>query len=370
MSAALPAVVLTPGILKQVSLINIPNVSAVKVTNGTPFDITYSGFGVQGSSIIPAGLEYMLYSHIKNAGYLNLLAVNNAGVTGNGVINMVVYDTGEQLPPGVWPVSVPTQTVSANVSTVQTLSNETSVAGTLVIDMGVPGNTNLVTLYNDGHATWSVLQGGVVHQVFKINTSGNALQLGQSGDNSEVLGGLFVDQNLSVTGTSSVAVVNGTQLNASTDVSTNQYNDGSGNSVLAITPGTTTRLQTNAGGTIAFQVSGISQASVSSSAFNVTPAATFTSSVTANGGFILGGASFTYGMYTNGISRISAGTFTGTGTFGQLINHGLGATPNIVVMTPKAGNSTTTFGADTYTSTQFTAVTNNAIGMAFLAIRF
>jgi hypothetical protein len=369
MSQALPATILTPGIAKNISLVNIPNVSAVKFTNGTPFDITYSGFGVQGTSIIPAGLEYMLYANIKNAGYMNVVAVNNAGVSGNGVVNMVVYDTGEAIPPGVWPVSVPTQTVSANVSTVQTLSNETSVSGTLVIDMGVPGNTNLITFYNDGHATWSVLQGGVAHQVIKINTSGNALQLGQSGDNSEVLGGLFVDQALSVTGTSSVAVVNGTQLNASTDVSTNQYNDGSGNSVLSITPGTTTRLQTNTGGTIALQINAVTQVSLTASAFNVTPAATFAAAITGNGGFILGGSTNTYAMYTNGISRISAGTYSGSGS-GQLVNHGLGGTPNIVLLTTKAGSSTTTYGADTYTSTQFTAATGVAMAIAFLAIRF
>jgi hypothetical protein len=257
-----------------------------------------------------------------------------------------------------------------SVTNVTALSNETTTVKTLIIDIGLVGNTLLYQLFSDGSASWSVISGGTPHTVIQVNNTGNPLLLGKVGDNVEVLGGLFVDGALSVTNTSSVATVNGTNLNASSTVSSNQYNDGSGNSIMAITPGTTTRLQTNAGGTIAFQVSGISQASVSSAAFNVTPAATFTSSVTANGGFILGGASFNYGLYTNSLSRISTGTYTSSNV-AHTTNHNLGAIPSNVLTTGGSSGGTTTTGSDTYGATTFTSIEGaNGVLMRFRAERF
>jgi hypothetical protein len=257
-----------------------------------------------------------------------------------------------------------------SVTNVTALSNETTTVKTLIIDIGLVGNTLLYQLFSDGSASWSVMSGGTPHTVIQVNNTGNPLVLGKVGDNVEVLGGLFVDGALSVTGTSSVATVNGTNLNASSTVSSNQYNDGSGNSVMAITPGSVTRLQTNTGGTIAFQVNGASQASISTAAFNVTPAATFSSNVTANGGFTLGGATFNYGLYTNSLSRISTGTYA-SAVGAHTTNHNLGAVPSNVLTTGGVSTGTATTGSDTYGATTFTSTEGAAgVTMRFRAERF
>ena len=76
------------------------------------------------------------------------------------------------------------------ITTGQTLSNEGNPSNLLVIDMGDVTFNQLVTIYNDGHSVWAVDQAGVKHQVFKIQTTGNPLQLGQAGDTTDVLGTL------------------------------------------------------------------------------------------------------------------------------------------------------------------------------------
>jgi hypothetical protein len=272
---------------------------------------------------------------------------------------LTLYDASEQVS-GTYPVSLFYQTslgggtTSTSVASTNTVSNESNPINTLFIDGGPTGNLNMINIYND-HFIWSVVQGGVAHQVLKGNITGNPLQIGQVGDNAEVLGGLFVDAALSVTGIASVGVVNATNLNASTNVSTNQYNDGSGNSVLAITPGSVTRLQTNTGGTIAFQINGGNQATISAAAGMVV-----SNPVGANG-FSLNSGSFNYGMYVGSVSRISTGTYSST-TGAKTVNHGLGAAPTNVMITGGTSTGTATSGADTYGATTFTVI-DGAIGV-------
>ncbi len=88
--------------------------------------------------------------------------------------------------------------IGGNVTTssIQTLSNEGSASGLLVIDMGDTANNQILTFFNDGHCTWAVDQSGTKHQVIKVQTSGNPLLLGQSGDIVEVLGDLQADGNV------------------------------------------------------------------------------------------------------------------------------------------------------------------------------
>src|SRR5438094_9278398 len=108
MPIALPAVSLTPGTTSKVSLVNLGAIQALKVTNGTPFDLTTSGFGISGGNlIVPAGLEYLLHAEDGNTGHIDILPVNNIGASGTGVANLVVYLQNERLPQGTWPVSVP-----------------------------------------------------------------------------------------------------------------------------------------------------------------------------------------------------------------------------------------------------------------------
>lgn len=109
-------------------------------------------------------------------------------------INIVYYAPYETVPEtpqlGNSPIGIGG---SVNTSNVQTLSNEGSAAGLLIIDTGDATFSQVYTLFNDGHCVWSVDQAGTKHQVLKIQTSGNPLQLGQTADIIEVLGHLLVD---------------------------------------------------------------------------------------------------------------------------------------------------------------------------------
>jgi hypothetical protein len=82
---------------------------------------------------------------------------------------------------------------NVSVTSISALSNEGSAVGTLVIDIGPLGNTNIIQIWND-HFTWSVVQGGVAHTVMQGQTAGNPLLLGKLGDITEVLGKLLADQ--------------------------------------------------------------------------------------------------------------------------------------------------------------------------------
>ena len=111
------------------------------------------------------------------------------------------FAPGEEVPAqptlGNSPIGIGGNVATTNISS---LSNEGAASNTLVIDMGDSGFSQLLTMYNDGHCLWQVDQSGVKHQAIKIQTSGNPLQLGVSGDTSEVLGNLVVDGTLTSTG--------------------------------------------------------------------------------------------------------------------------------------------------------------------------
>src|SRR5258708_13697816 len=115
------------------------------------------------------------------------------------------YVPGETVPEaprlGNSPIGISGQ---INMSSVQTLSNEGNPVNTLVIDMGDTAFSQIVAIFNDGHALWAVDQSGTKHQVLKIQSAGNPLQLGQTGDTSEVLGDLLTDGKFTIIGVSSL----------------------------------------------------------------------------------------------------------------------------------------------------------------------
>ncbi len=124
-------------------------------------------------------------------------------------LNAIYYAPNEVVPPaftlGNSPIGIGG---SVNTTGVQTLSNEGTGSGLLVMDMGDTTFSQIVTFYNDGHCTWAVDQSGVSHQVIKVQTSGNPLQLGKSGDVTEVLGNLTVDGTSILTGVLTAAAAN------------------------------------------------------------------------------------------------------------------------------------------------------------------
>lgn len=164
--------------------------------SGSTLKITSDDGSIQ--DYIPAG-AWPTYEVDQTISYITFTVV---AIMQNPPIQLLLpifYVPGEKVPDtptlGNSPISGVAQT-----SSIQTLSNEGSAANLLVIDMGDVAFNQLVALFNDGHATWAVDQSGVKHQVIKISISGNALQLGQAGDISEVLGALTVDQVLTAVG--------------------------------------------------------------------------------------------------------------------------------------------------------------------------
>lgn len=111
-------------------------------------------------------------------------------------LNAIYYAPGEPLPQsftlGNSPIGIGG---TVNTSGVNTLSNESNAANTLVVDVGTSGNNNLLDIFND-HFIWKVLQGINPHTVLQGQSAGNPLLIGQAGDISEVLGKLTVDQLL------------------------------------------------------------------------------------------------------------------------------------------------------------------------------
>jgi hypothetical protein len=198
---------LSPGTSIPVQLPGLGQLSVVDFANSSPFDITYVGFGCPGEMIIEAGTKVRLHAEIFNAAKMTLFPVNNVGASGTGVVNITVYFTTDNVPPGTFPVAIPVQVVQAKVTGIQTLSNENQTTGTLVVDIGPSGNNQVVAIFND-HFLWSVVQSGVAHQVLKGQTSGNPLQIGQSGDITEVLGKLTVDGTSILTGAVTAAAAN------------------------------------------------------------------------------------------------------------------------------------------------------------------
>lgn len=99
-----------------------------------------------------------------------------------------------------WTETVVTPTpLGANIAVItsSTLVNDGNVTGTGIIESTPSGQaTSAIHLTNDGVALFNILISGVYHQWLKTQTSGNPLQLGQSGDNLELLGTLLADQGL------------------------------------------------------------------------------------------------------------------------------------------------------------------------------
>ncbi len=162
--------------------------------------------------IIEAGTKVRLHHETLDTGQFSILPVNNYGVSGNGIINVTIFFVNETVPPGTFPVAIPTQTVQAKVSSVQTLSNEGSSVGTEVIDIGTTGNPKLVDIFND-HFTLSIEISGVKHTILQGSLTGNPTKIGSAADISEVLGTLFLDSIISAANNVGYAIRNAAGVN-------------------------------------------------------------------------------------------------------------------------------------------------------------
>lgn len=191
-------VTVTPGVTANVSLQSVQNIQAVKVTNGTPFDLDYTGVGAASIVVIPAGLEYMFYADQERSGNISILPVNNNNITGTGVVNITIFLIGDQIPKGTWPATVPTQTVQAKVSTVTTLVNDGSAVGTQIIESTPAGAaSSTISILNDGTVTIKGDVAAVLTALLQLipgaAAGASSVKLADSTRTTEILGKLLVD---------------------------------------------------------------------------------------------------------------------------------------------------------------------------------
>lgn len=166
---------LTVGQTMSLNLLNPVIPAYVKVTNKSPYDVQYSGFGVYGLDWLAAGTEYMLSGKVNSSGSLNLTAFNNTNVSPQqpGAVLITVYDANEPLPQGHWPVSIPFQTVqgSSTVTQANSVVNDGNSPGTTFISAqpsDVVGVNPTVTINNDGSILISGDNAGVLTQLLKL----------------------------------------------------------------------------------------------------------------------------------------------------------------------------------------------------------
>lgn len=173
---------------------------ALKVSNTSPYDLDFSGFGVIGDDVIPSGTEHLLFGYIYNSGTLITTLQNNRGISpaGNGVILLVAYYSQDEIPKGYWPVSIPTSAVQvSNVVTSNTLVNNGNNPGTTVINIQPSDATSpTVVMDNSGNFTIYSDNAGVLTLLLKLIAGANpAIQIGASTITTEILGNLLLDNN-------------------------------------------------------------------------------------------------------------------------------------------------------------------------------
>lgn len=327
----------SPGVVVNQALPATGRISVVDLANGTPFDLTYLGFGCPGSMIIEAGTKVRLHAEVLNTGQMNILPVNNVGVSGTGIINITIYFVTDTIPPGTFPIAIPTQVVSAKVSTVTSLVNDGNSAGTQIVEStvgGAPGST--LSLTNDGNNSFiAVLIANVVNKLIQISNAGNLLKLGGAGQTVEQLGNELVDGNLTVSGNGAVT---GT-FTATGDATFN----GAAPSITAANR-IDAPIVNAPGGVLQFQEAGTNVMQITSTGPGLN-------------------ANMRFGFLVGSISRFTGFSGTGSGTFST----NLGTTPNQIAFNPctLSGSSQTIGGTIAQSSV---VTTGNALawgGMAF-----
>lgn len=363
MPTPLTPVTLTPGITSPTPLINLGAIQAVKLTNGSPFDLTVTGFGASGGGlIVPAGMEYMLHAEDGNDGYLSILPVNNNNVTGTGVANLVVYLVNERLPKGSWPATVPVQIVQAKVSTVTVLVNDGNALGTQIIESTPSGAaSSTISILNDGTVTIKGDVAGVLTTLLQLvpGAAGGAssVVLSDASRRVEVLGSLLVDGSSIFTGDATfngagtgLAVTNNETVGGTLVVTGDATFNGAGNGITVANNvdiagvETVNTINTHSGNVLQLQEAGVSVLQITSAGPNLN-------------------ANMSYKMLAGSISRFTGFSGTGNGTF----NTNLGATPNQIAFNPcTVSGSSQTIGG---TIAQSSVVTTGA-GLAWGGIAF
>jgi hypothetical protein len=339
------------------------NLAGVSVGQTGIIDLTRVGIGAGGVSANPSltkgagtlhifnesgsGLQFMFLTsgagfYLPAGGWTNKpVGAGEQGLQWQVLYNLpsppvtlllvTYYGPGEAIPPtptlGNSPIGIGG---TVNTSSVNTLTNESNTSQTLVIDIGQSGHTLLITINSDGSASWSVLQSGVAHTIFNIQTSGNPIQIGKSGDIAEMLGNLTIDGDTIFDGFLGVAA--------------------QGDVLTAV--GQDTYVGARGGANLVHIRSGGAQAGTDNATFG-------------SGGMTLSRGTIT--LLGGSLSRINGGVNNcGNGT---VISHGLGGGgPNWLVGTPWiAQPGSATVGMQNSTSTTFTATVGAGTQLVWVA---
>lgn len=361
MSIPLAVTTLTPSVPVNIPIKNVATIQALKLSNSSPYDLTISGFGVKGQEIVPGGTEYRLYAEQENQGFLLIVPVDNTQAGGTGFINIVLYGMDEPLPKGNWPVAIPTQKVTAKVTSVTNLINDGNAAGTQIIEATPSGDSSsAVSVLNDG----TLVLGNSTHKgsiscsngAFTVDASGNVVVgSGAKITTPEVDSPAATDLVLNVpTGHTLLYKVNGVQkaqfdgngsyIAAGGGILWNGFLGVSANGDRMDATGTNTYLK--AANSILFQVpNGTSIASVDSTGIN-----------------LLSGS---INLLAGTISKINGGDNIACGS-GTTINHGLGTTPQMVVATPNISQpGSATVGVSNLGATTFRATVGAGTAIDF-----
>ena len=197
---------LSSGTNQSANNLNTQGVQAYVIGNESPYTLVASAKGTGVSkSIYPGTVDYIdiLAGFSGSIDFAVTAKLSGTATWPSFFLQLDAVGVQDNLNRGAYPVPLPRQVNiggTVNTSSINALSNEGTAPTVLVIDIGDSNFSQLLTINNDGSCVWSVDQSNVKHQVIKINTSLTPLQLGQSGDITEILGNLTVDGTETVTG--------------------------------------------------------------------------------------------------------------------------------------------------------------------------
>lgn len=317
--------------------------------------------------------------------------LSNASTWPSSFVQVDVFGIGEK-PNGVYPLALVRNTnvgntVNTALGSSTSVQNDNNVSGTSVVEATKSGSS-ASNLFADNAGNFYLAQfvSNVYTKIFQVVANGASIVImGATGLLSEVLGSLKIDQSLTVTGTSSLnnnVSITGT-LTASGSFNTDAatiFSDGVGDlTIVSLSTGsvaTTGHVDMNNNVSIRMKDTG----GVLRDIIYVDAANESVMQAASLGGLLIlkdrdgtniavvvnnqsGGQTVSQGSLsvakvffnTGAIKDLTTGTVAINASSTATVNHGLTGTPSCVLICTDTSGSTATCGADSYTSTQFTA---------------
>ena len=330
------------------------------------------------------------------------------------ICDVVIYDVNERVN-GTYPFSLiyftaignPTGVNTNVVATSNALVNDGSVTPTTFIESTPLGqSSSSLTVTNDGLVLLRTIKTGAYHTQFATSYTGNSPLIGATSDTTEIVGSLLVDQNLTVTGACVLGSVRSTSGNyygpdASNTIISASGSSGSGNTRLQNTDTVTIQVPqgstratftatgltltysldmngnnilhsnsiTDSGGTswIAVTPGGATRVQGATSISLQVPGGSEQASVKSDGVHI--GTGNSLWLDTGSISKQTHGSTT-LNSSGVTIAHGLGVTPDEIILICTGGPSTSTYSVGSVGSVNFTGYSLSTLTYNWIAIKW